>query len=364
MKITVFGLAISSSWGNGHATPYRAILRALHRQGVRSTFYERDAPYYAAHRDFGSSEYCDLKLYSCWEEVRAAALRDVADCDIVINASYCSEGARISDDVLAVAGPLHVFYDLDTPVTLNALHRQGCDYLRLDQIPEFDLYLSFTGGHVLKELEGAYGAQLARPLYGCVDPQAYHRVSEREAFRCALSYVGTYASDRQHKLDDLFLEPARRSPDSSFLLAGSLYPFEWSWPANVKRFEHVAPGQHAALYSSSRATLNITRKEMAESGYCPSGRFFEAAACGTPIFTDLWPGLDDFFDLGDELHVVSSADDVGNCLALSDHELSVASARARQRTLTEHTGDRRAEQLLAYCDEAYRRKRSATEVMA
>ncbi len=364
MKITIFGLTISSSWGNGHATPYRAILRALHRRGIRSVFYERDVCYYAAHRDFRTSEYCDLKLYSCWKDVRAAALRDVADSDIVINASYCSEGARISDEALGVAGPLHVFYDLDTPVTINFLRAQGCDYLRLDHIPEFDLYLSFTGGRVLNELENVYGAHLAQPLYGCVDPETYHRVPKREEFRCALSYVGTYAPDRQQKLDHLFLGPARRRSDAPFLLAGSLYPFQWSWPANVKRFEHVAPGQHAALYSSSRSTLNLTRKEMADSGYCPSGRFFEAAACGTPIFTDLWPGLDDFFDLRDELYVVSTAEDVLRYLDLSDHELSAVAARARHRTLAEHTGDRRAEQLLAYCDEAYRRKKSATEVMA
>jgi spore maturation protein CgeB len=364
VKITIFGLTISSSWGNGHATPYRAILRALHRRGVHAIFYERDAPYYAAHRDFRACEYCELKLYSGWDDIRVTALRDVAESDVVINASYCPEGARISDAVLEVAGPLHVFYDLDTPITLDALHLGRCDYLRLEQISRFDSYLSFTGGQLLRELEGAYGARFAKPLYGCVDPDVYHRVPQDEGFRCVLSYVGTYAPDRQQKLDDLFLEPARRRTDAHFVLAGSLYPFEWSWPANVRRFEHIVPAQHPALYSSSRATLNITRKQMAEAGHCPSGRFFEAAACGAPIFTDFWPGLDGFFDLRDELRVVSTADEVLQCLSLSDQELSAMAARARQRTLTEHTGDCRAEQLLTYCDEAYRRKNLATEVMA
>lgn len=363
MKITIFGLTLSSSWGNGHATPYRAILRALHRRGLRTVFYERDAPYYAAHRDFRACSYCELKLYSSWVEVRAEALRDVADSDIVITASYCPEGARISDDVLAINGPLHVFYDLDTPITLSALESGGSDYLRRDQIPRFELYLSFTGGRALKKLERELGAQSVQPLYGCVDPDSYGRRPVREDFRCALSYLGTYAADRQQKLDDLFLEAARCRSDWSFVLGGSLYPWNWTWPGNVKRFEHVAPSEHAALYSSSRATLNITRKEMAESGYCPSGRFFEAAACGTPILTDAWEGLDSFFEPRDQLCVVNTAKEVLSCLGLSDSELGKMAERARSRTLAEHTGDRRAAQLLAYCEEAYRRQ-SLTEVTA
>jgi spore maturation protein CgeB len=367
LKITIFGLTLSSSWGNGHATPYRAILRALSRRGVCPVFYEKDVPYYAKQRDFRVCDYCELKLYSGWGEVQAEALRDVRDSDIVINASYCPEGARIADDILNIDGPLHVFYDLDTPITLNALKAGAVDYLRREQIPRFDLYLSFTGGDILARLEREYGAQSARPLYGCVDPDVCRRVPAQEEFRCGLSYLGTYASDRQQRLNDLLLEPARRRNDLPFVLAGSLYPSEWSWPANVKRFEHIAPGRHAALYSSSRATLNLTRKEMADWGYCPSGRFFEAAACATPMLTDRWQGLDTFFDLANELRVVATADDVLAGLSLSDGELRAIGERARERTLAEHTGERRAAELLAYCEEAYHHHRSpriATEVTA
>jgi spore maturation protein CgeB len=364
VKITIFGLTLSSSWGNGHATPYRAILRALRRQGTCVVFYERDVPYYACRRDFDACDYCELRMYSSWDEIRQQALRDVRESDIVINASYCSEGARVSDEVLEIDGPLHVFYDLDTPVTLSALASAGADYLRLNQIPGFDLYLSFTGGPVLDTLEREYGAQLARPLYGCVDPDVYVRVELREEFRCSLSYLGTYAPDRQQKLDDLFLEPARRRNDLAFVLAGSMYPRQWVWPENVKRFEHVAPAEHPALYSSSSATLNITRKEMSESGYCPSGRFFEAAACGTPIVTDWWEGLDTFFHPGNELLVVNSADEVLSALKQGDSELRGIGERARERTLSEHTGERRAAQLLTHCEEAYHKKNSAKEVVA
>lgn len=364
MKITIFGLTLSSSWGNGHATPYRAILRALARRGVRVVFYEKDVPYYSRHRDLTTCDYCDLRLYGEWSEIRSEALREANDSDVVMTASYAPNGGRINDEVLGLERPLHVFYDLDTPVTLNQLASGPIDYLRREQISAFDLYLSFTGGDLLQRLEQQYGARLARPLYGCVDPDVYTRVESTPEFDCALSYLGTYAADRQQKLDQLFLEPSRRRADWQFLLAGSLYPGEWTWPENVRRIEHLPPAQHPAMYSSSRATLNITREEMAKSGYCPSGRFFEAAACGAAILTDEWKGLDFFFDVRNELNLVRAAEDVIAVLARPAEELRQKADRARQRTLDEHTGAQRAADFLAFCEEARQRKSSTMEVPA
>lgn len=364
LKVTFFGLTLSSSWGNGHATPYRAILRALHRQGAQVIFYEKDAPYYARNRDFEECDYCDLRIYSDWRETRSKALDEARYSDVVVSASYTPSGAQISDDLLGLSGPLHVFYDLDTPITLSHLESGSLEYLRRDQIPEFDLYLSFTGGNLILELEANYGAKMARPLYGCVDPDIYHRVDTVPEFQCDLSYLGTYAADRQEKLNELFLEPARQRANWQALLAGSLYPWDWHWPDNVRRHEHVAPDQHPALYSSSRATLNITRQLMADSGFCPSGRFFEAAACGTPILTDYWKGLETFFDLQNELLVVRTAEDVLSALSLPDAELQRLGARARQRTLDEDTGEQRAAAFLAHCDAAWNSKHRAREVVA
>ncbi len=327
-------------------------------------FYEKDVPYYARHRDFSSCEYCDLELYSDWNSVQAQALHHASESDVLVLGSYTPEGARIADDFLQLPKPLHVFYDLDTPITLSRLNQGPLEYLRREQIPEFDLYLSFTGGDLLRRLEQQYGARIARPLYGCVDPDQYRRVAPRDDFACRLSYVGTYAPDRQPKLDELFLEPARRRGDVRFVLAGSLYPFEWTWPANVVRFEHVAAGRHSALYSSSLATLNITRQEMAASGYCPSGRFFEAAACGTPILTDYWEGLESFFDVQCELHVVRTADEVLALLNAPLDQLQQAAERARNRTLDEHTGEMRAQEFLAHCEEACWGKSQVAEVQA
>jgi spore maturation protein CgeB len=352
MKITIFGLTLSSSWGNGHATPYRAIIRALDRKGHKVVFYEKDVEYYARRRDFCQWPHCDLVLYGQWDDVRKEALYSAATSDAVIVASYCPEGARISDEVLDLWRPVRVFYDLDTPITLNNLREKNLDYLCRDQIGEFDVYLSFTGGGILDELEKTWSARKARPLHGCVDPDMYARTPPMPQFACDLSYMGTHAADRQQKLEDLFLEPARRMTDQQFVLAGSLYPHEWRWPENMRRFEHVAPAEHPGFYSSSRATLNITRGEMARAGYCPSGRFFEAASCGAAIFSDTWDGLDSFFNIGEEIVPVSTADDVVAALQLGESELTRIAQRARERTLDEHTGEHRAEELLRWLGEA------------
>lgn len=356
MKIVLFGLTVSSSWGNGHATPYRAILRALHRRGHRPIFYEKDVPYYALRRDFQDCGFCDLVLYRDWDEIRRRALSDVRDADVVIHASYCPEGARIIDEVAGATSALRLFYDLDTPITLAKLAEGSVEYLLREQIPRFDLYLSFTGGKLLDELEQYWGARQARPLYGCVDPEVHQRVPEKQEFRCLLGYMGTHAQDRQDKLNHLFLEAARQLPGEQFVLAGSLYPREWKWPENVRHFDHLAPAQHPAFYSSSCFTLNLTRSDMARGGYCPSGRFFEAAACGTPIVSDWFDGLDTFFRPGKEIVVVHESEQVISALKMPDSERADMARRARERTLAEHTGDRRAEQLLEYLQEARNRR--------
>ncbi len=361
MQILFFGLTISSSWGNGHATPYRALVRALSEMGVEVVFYERDVPYYAKHRDFDSCDDCELILYNDWDTIRRGALRRAHGSDVVVTASYLSEGARISEELLDTVGPLHVFYDLDTPITLNRMQSHGVEYLRPGLIPQFDLYLSFTGGSILRTLECEFGARLALPLYGCVDPDLYVRTTCHQRFVCDLSFMGTYAPDRADCIRELFLAAAERTPSQNFLLAGSMYPPEWMWPPNVERMEHVAPSDHPALYSSSRATLNVTRNQMAQSGYCPSGRFFEATACGTPLLTDDWQGLESFFKIGEEVLVVHTPDDVVQALRLPDADLARKAARARERTLEEHTGRQRAKQFLVACEEARQSKSAIAE---
>jgi spore maturation protein CgeB len=362
LKIVIFGLTVSSSWGNGHATPYRALLRALHRMGHRAVFYERDVPYYAKRRDFTSADFCELVLYSRWEDVRSRAQADASDADVVIHASYCVEGARIIDDLADVSGSLRVFYDLDTPITIEKLTAGNAEYLRADQIPHFDLYLSWCGGKLLHELEQRWHARKALPLYGCVDPDVHQRVAVPEQYRCLMSYMGTYAADRQQKVEALFLDAVRRRPDDTFVLAGSMYPEKIQWPPNLQHFEHVSPHDHPALYSSSRFTLNITRDAMSRGGFCPSGRLFEAAACGTPIISDWSTGLDHFFQSEEEVFIVRDTEDVLCALDASDEQLSRMARRARERTLAENSGECRAAQLIGYLEDAMAHRRAVAEV--
>ena len=352
MKLVIFGLSVSSSWGNGHATLWRGLCSALARRSHRVVFLERDVPYYASTRDLFELPGGELILYRDWNEVLPTARRHVSDSDVAMVTSYCPDAIAATALTLDSAPRLRVFYDLDTPITLQSLELGDLDYLRADQIPGFDLYLSFTGGKILDVLCRRWKAQQVGALFGCVDPNVHTRVAPRADFTSVLSYMGTYAPDRQRKLETLFLEPARRLPKSPCVLAGSLYPREWVWPANVCHIEHVPPEGHSALYSSSRLTLNITRDGMARYGYCPSGRFFEAAACATPLVTDWWYGLDTFFTPGEELFVAAESADVVEALTSSDRELRIMAGRARERTLAEHTGDHRAAQLLEHFERA------------
>ena len=327
-------------------------------------FFEREAPYYARRRDFTACDYCELVLYDEWTNIRQCVLRRARQADVVVTASYLPDGARISRELLDIDGPLHVFYDLDTPITLHRMQSEDVDYLSPELIAEFDLYLSFTGGTILTVLTEDFGARLVRPLYGCVDPDVYVRDTVDRRFTCDLSFMGTYSPDRAASVRELFVGVARTLPSQTFLLAGSMYPHDWNWPANLERIEHVGPTDHPALYSSSRATLNLTRREMARWGYCPSGRFFEAAACGTPLLTDYWDGLDYFFNPAEELFLASTTDDVVEALQSPEEELARHAALARQRTLDQHTGRQRAKELLAYCEEARRSRPSVMETFS
>lgn len=347
MKLIIFGLTVSSSWGNGHATLWRALIGALGRRGHKVVFFERDVPYYAAHRDMwalGSSG--DLKLYSDWADNAAAARRELDDCDAAIVTSYCPDGIAAAQLVLDSPTAVKVFYDLDTPVTLWRLGRgEELEYLEPAMLRDFDLVLSYTGGAALEQLQRAYGARAVAPLYGHVDPRSYRPVEPVDRYRADLSYLGTYAEDRQEGVRQLLVEPARRRPQQRFLIGGAQYPQSFPWTDNIYFVRHLPPAEHPAFFCSSRLTLNVTRQAMAEMGYCPSGRLFEAAACGTPIISDAWDGLESFFAIGHDLLIARHTEDVLTAMNLSDRELRAVGEAGRQRVLSEHTADHRAAEL-------------------
>ncbi len=347
MRLAIFGLALSSSWGNGHATLWRGLLRALAEAGHRMTFFEKDVPYYAAHRDgWPQPRNVDLALYTSLDEDAPRIARVLSECDAAIVTSYCPEGAAVCDLVLGAGVPFTCFYDLDTPVTLDALDSgQAVDYLPTQGLGGFDLVLSYTGGRALKALRERLGARYVAPLYGFVDPEAHRRAEAHSAYAADLSYLGTYAADRQPRLRELFLEPARSLPEQRFLIGGAMYPPEFPWGRNIYFVHHVPPEMHPAFFSSSRLTLNITRAAMAAYGWCPSGRLFEAAACGAPLLSDVWEGLNAFFTPGEEILLAQTSADTLAALERTPDELGRMAARARERVLAEHTAAHRARQL-------------------
>jgi spore maturation protein CgeB len=347
MRLVVLGLSLSSSWGNGHATTFRALLKAFAARGHDILFLERDVPWYAGQRDLADPDYCQLAFYADLDDL-ARWKAEIARADAVIVGSYVPDGVAVGRYVQETTRGVTAFYDIDTPVTLAKLARGDFEYLSPEGIPGYDVYLSFTGGPTLDLLERSYGSPAARALYCSVDPALYTPTGE--AKRWDLSYLGTYSPDRQPTLERLLLAPARALPQRRFVVAGPQYPADIDWPANVERIEHLPPKEHAAFYSASRFTLNVTRADMIAAGWSPSVRLFEAGACGTPIVSDVWEGIDSLFTPGREILL---ADDGATVIAALDGaDATAMGAAARTRVLGAHTAAHRAAELDAHLAEA------------
>ena len=358
MQVVVLGLSLSSSWGNGHATTYRALLKAFVTRGHEVTFLERDVPWYSGnHRDLADPDWCRLVFYK--EAADLDCHRDlIAAADAVIVGSYVPDGVSVGRLVQDWAGGVTAFYDIDTPVTLGKLARGDVEYVSPELIPGYDLYLSFTGGPTLELIEQRYGSPAARALYCSVDPAAYPPLDREK--RWDLSYLGTYSPDRQPVLERLLIEPARRLPHLRFVVAGPQYPDDIDWPANVERFQHVGPVDHPEFYAASRYTLNVTRADMVAAGWSPSVRLFEAASCATPVISDVWSGIEDVLTPGREILLATSSHEVVGILRDPDDERPARTGQAaRARILGAHTADCRAAELENYLAEAMRRERRA-----
>jgi spore maturation protein CgeB len=353
MKIVMLGLSITSSWGNGHATTYRALVRALAARGHSVLFLERDVPWYAAQRDLPSPGYCDVRLYDSVRALEERHAADLRESDLAVIGSFVPEGVAAGDVLLRTAGGVTAFYDIDTPVTLARLDEGRHEYLAPRQIPRFDLYLSFTGGPTLARLQRQHRARLARPLYCSVDPGLYYPGDEDEPPLWDLGYLGTYSDDRQPGLERLMLKAVRQWPDGRFVVAGPQYPASIAWPPNVHRVEHLPPADHRRFYTRMRYALNVTRRDMVRAGHSPSVRLFEAAACGVPIVSDAWKGLDRFFTPAAEILLSSGpAQTLGYLRDLPDADRREIGLRARARVLREHTAAHRAAELEACVREA------------
>ncbi len=351
LRIVILGLSITSSWGNGHATTYRGLMRALCRRGHEVLFLECDKPWYRAHRDMTGSPFGAVRLYKELAELRRRWEGEIRGADLVIIGSYVPDGIAVARWVCAAATGIVAFYDIDTPVTLAALADGTCPYLDAALVPRFDLYLSFTGGPALRLLETRYRARAARALYCSVDPER-HRPCPGGGTRWDLGYLGTYSADRQPALDGLLCEPARQWGHGRFAVAGPLYPAELRWPANVARIEHVGPDEHPRFYGRQLFTLNLTRADMVRLGWSPSVRLFEAAACGVPIISDWWPGLATILEPGREILIARDGHEVLRILRqMPEPERTRIAEAARARVLAAHTAEHRAAELEGYIAE-------------
>ena len=355
LNIVILGLSITSSWGNGHATTFRGLIRELDKNGHTVTFLERDVPWYASNRDLPNPPFCKMILYSNLEELKEQYADLIKKADLVIVGSYVPEGVAVGEFVVNTATGITAFYDIDTPVTLAKLERSDFEYLHPALIPQYDLYLSFTGGPTLQRIEQQYGSPAARAFYCSFDPELYY--AEPTDIKWDLGYLGTYSNDRQPPLQSLMLDAAEQLTAQQFVVAGPQYPHGIQWPANVQRIEHLPPAQHRAFYNGQRFAMNITRADMIKAGFSPSVRLFEAAACGTPIISDYWDGIDSLFEISTEILISKSAEDTVQFLTkISEAERKAMGERARQKVMNYHTAAHRATELVAYYEEIKQKK--------
>lgn len=350
MKFVVIGLSITSSWGNGHATTYRALLKELSALGHEVLFLEKDVPYYAINRDMPKPDFCKLVLYSNNNELKTYCKKAVAEADVVIVGSYVQQGVEVGNWVTETAQGITAFYDIDTPVTLAKLEREDYEYLNPELISKYDMYLSFSGGPILEHLENHYGSPNAKALYCSVDTDFYY--PEAQEKKWDMGYLGTYSTDRQPTVSELLNKPAFEYEEGKFIVAGPQYPDDFEWAPNVERINHLPPAEHREFYNSQKYTLNVTREDMIKAGYSPSVRLFEAAACGVPIISDYWDGIHSIFENKKEILIAEKASDVLEIFKnISEEERKQIGENARQKILKQHTSKARAKELVAYVNE-------------
>jgi spore maturation protein CgeB len=348
LKIAFFGSSLVSAYWNGAATYYRGIVRALHGRGHRVTFYEPNAYGRQEHRDMEDPAWAQVVIYSGDDENAALrAVEDARDADLVVKAS----GIGVFDELLERAvlelqslDTMVVFWDVDAPATLERIERNPLDPFR-NLIPRYDLVLTYGGGSAVVRAYERLGARTCVPIYNALDPQTHHPTAPSEAFACDLGFLGNRLPDREARVEEFFLEPARRLPGRHFLLGGAGWETK-TLPGNVRLAGHVGTEHHNAFFCSGLATLNVNRESMARYGFSPPTRVFEAAGAAACVITDAWAGIETFFEPGKELLIAEGAAAVADVLA------ALRPAQARQigraayaRALAEHTYAHRAKQL-------------------
>jgi spore maturation protein CgeB len=347
LKIVILGLSISSSWDNGHATIYRDLVRELCRRGHDVLFLERDTAWHTSNRDLPDPSHGRTEFYSTIKELKDRFSGEIRNADFVIVGSSVPEGINIGEWVTRVAQGVTAFYDLDTPATVANLIKDSADSISTALIPRYQMYLSLTGGPMLNCIEKNFGSSMARPLYTSVDATFYF--PEERELKWDLGYLGAHDHGSQPSLERLLLEPARRWSEGKFIVARPQIPRGVRWPKNVKRVRHLSPAKQRVFYNSQRYTLNLTRANRTTAGFSPNARLLEAAACGTPIISDSWIGLETFFKPDEEILISHSADETLIYLEeIPEMDRRRIGARARECVLAKHTARHRAIELEGY----------------
>lgn len=362
MKIAFYGSSLLSAYWNGAATYYRGMLRELAGRGYEIVFYEPDAFERQQHRDIEPPEWAKVVVYDATEDAARRVIAEAAQADVVVKASGVGVfDHELIDGVMAAARPdaVKVFWDVDAPATLAAL-RAGDEPALQRNLAGLDLVLTYGGGPPVIEAYERAGARVCRPIYNGLDPTTHHPVPAEPRFQGDLNFLANRLPDREARVERFFLEPAARLPDRRFLLGGNGWG-DKPMPENVQRLGHLGTGDHNAFNVSSLAVLNVARDSMADVGFSPATRVFEAAGAGACLITDAWEGVELFLTPDEEVLVARDGQDVAEHLSnLTPDRARAIGEAARQRILAEHTYARRAAEAdaLLRAEAATKRERS------
>lgn len=350
LDFVFIGRSILSSYGNPRAELYRALVGELAHRGHRTIFLEKETKLGSAHRDMLRSPYCEVWTYRDADQLLDEYVSLLHGADVVLLGDGVAGASRIAGWIATEARCVKIYYDTDLARTFDSLCADKPDHecLQAHNIPDFDLYLSTTGGAALQRIRAEYDCPNVQPLYECIDPYFYYRTDEPKQYD--LGFIGNYNVNRGQQLDKMMLQPAQRTPNRSFILAGGDYPTDLGWPTNLRYLEHLPETSHVSFYNRLNCTLVLARPDRSALGHTPSKRLLAAAACGVPILSDHWVGLEEFFEPNRELYVVEDCHSVLESLYQTQQMDRVKLGnRARQRVLAEHSTRRRAEQFLDYC---------------
>ena len=347
MKIAFYGSSLLSSYWNGAATYYRGLLSDLARRGHAITFYEPDAFDRQKHRDIEPPDWAEVRVYEATEEACRAVIAEAARADVVVKAS----GVGVFDDVLLEGvmaasrpEPIRLFWDVDAPATLAELGANA-DHPLHRVMPSLDAVMTYGGGPPVVEAYERFGARRCIPIYNALDPTTHHPVPPEERFRAQVSFLGNRLPDREKRVEEFFLRAARLAPRHRFLLGGNGWG-DKRLPPNVDAIGHVGTIEHNAVNCSALAVLNVTRQSMADNGWSPPTRVFEATGAGACLVTDAWEGIEDFLEPGEEVLTAEDGAEVArHAAALDPDRAGAIGAAARERVLAEHTYRQRAEQV-------------------